>query len=172
MSADPAPLIVSALFGAADFAWLDGLRRAHFPPEHNRLPAHLTLFHHLPPAVERELRERLGRSTRDQRPPDACATGLMNLGRGTAVRIASPALEELRAALADAFHGLLTPQDGAAWRPHVTIQNKVPPEAARALRQMLEADLAPRRIVIAAVAVWRYRGGPWEAVSRHPFAQA
>ncbi|MBY0519244.1 MAG: M13 family metallopeptidase, partial [Sphingomonas sp.] len=28
-----APIIVSALFGATDFAYFDGLRRTHFPPE-------------------------------------------------------------------------------------------------------------------------------------------
>ena len=38
-----APLIVSALLGGADFAWLDLLRRAHFPPERNVLAAHLAI---------------------------------------------------------------------------------------------------------------------------------
>ncbi|MGK3899645.1 hypothetical protein ABI062_15425, partial [Enterococcus faecium] len=60
----PAPIIVSALFGDRDFAWLDGLRRAHFPPERNVLPAHLTLFHHLPPSVEHELRALLAQAAR------------------------------------------------------------------------------------------------------------
>ena len=44
-----APLIVTALLGRADHAWLDGERQRHFPPERNQLPAHLTLFHQLPP---------------------------------------------------------------------------------------------------------------------------
>ena len=56
-----APIIVSAEFGAADFARLDGLRRAHFPPARNVLPAHLTLFHHLPPSLETEIDARVGR---------------------------------------------------------------------------------------------------------------
>ena len=167
--ADPAPLIVSALFGAEDFAWLDGLRRAHFPPERNQLAAHLTLFHHLPPSVEAELRGRLAAVAREQTSPAAEATALMNLGRGVAILISSPALVAIRAELAEAFAGLLIPQDAAGWRPHVTVQNKVAPGTARDLLTELGRDWRPRPIGIAGLAVWRYRGGPWELVSRHPF---
>lgn len=163
-----APLIVSALFGPEDFARFDGLRRAHFPAERNLLPAHLTLFHHLPPSIESDLRGRLGQATRGIAPPPACAEGLLNLGRGVAVRIVSPALGAIRDDLADAFASMLVPQDAAGWRPHVTIQNKVPPDAARSLIASL-SPFAPRKVRIAALALWRYRGGPWEAVSRHPF---
>lgn len=170
MSDDKAPLIVSALFGPSDLAWLDGLRRAHFPAHRNQLPAHLTLFHHLPPSIEAELRQRLGAAARE-RAPVAEAAGLLNLGGGVAIRIVAPALVALREALADAFAGLLVPQDMAAWRPHVTIQNKVTADAARALLRTLEPDFRPRRVVIVGLAAWRYRGGPWEPVSRHLFAR-
>lgn len=164
----PAPIIVSALLAPADFAWADGLRRAHFPPERNHLAAHLTLFHHLPPSSEGELRQRLAQATRRPRPP-ATATGVMNLGRGVAIRIASPELAAIRAELAEAFTGLLTPQDMGGWRPHVTVQNKVEPAAARALLAELEALPWPRPLAIAGLACWFYRGGPWELVSRHMF---
>ena len=60
----PAPLIVSALLDPDSFAWLDGLRRAHFPAERNLLDAHLTLFHALPPSLEPELRRRPSSLTR------------------------------------------------------------------------------------------------------------
>ncbi len=59
-----APLIVAAIFGAQDHMYLDGLRRTHFPPERNRLAAHLTLFHHLPPGIGPELKRRLTDLTR------------------------------------------------------------------------------------------------------------
>ena len=32
-------LIVNAEIGQADFGWLEGLRRAHYPPERNQLSA-------------------------------------------------------------------------------------------------------------------------------------
>jgi len=169
-SAQGAPIIVSALFGAADHAALDSLRRRHFPPERNQLPAHLTLFHHLPPQLAPELRQRLAAETRGLPAPRARIAGLRNLGRGVALRIESPELEDIRARLADAFGMLLTPQDRAGWRPHVTIQNKVEPAEARALQLVLEADFRPRPLVIAGLASWWYRGGPWEPISRHMFA--
>ena len=54
-----APIIVTALIGAPDFAFLDALRRAHFPPDRNHLRAHLTLFHHLQPSCVEELKHLL-----------------------------------------------------------------------------------------------------------------
>ena len=164
----PAPIIVTALLGASDFAWADSLRRAHFPPERNLVPAHITLFHHLPPAVADELREQLKAETRAP-VPAARLSGLKHLGEGVAYRIDSPELEDIRERLADHFAGLLIPQDLAAWRPHITVQNKVTPKQAKALLTDLEATFVPRPLKIAGLASWWYRGGPWEPLSEHRF---
>ena len=165
-----APIIVSALFGRADQAWFDRLRREHFPPERNQLDAHLTMFHHLPPSVADELKRRLSEATRGVRAPVARAAGLMSLGRGVAFRIEAPELVGLRAELAEAFAGMLTPQDAGSWRAHVTIQNKVQPNVAKLLLQKLGSDFRPREVEVAGLAAWWYRGGPWEPLSRHMFA--
>jgi hypothetical protein len=77
--------------------------------------------------------------------------------------------EDIRADLALAFHGLLTPQDRGLWRPHITIQNKVEPRVARALRQQLAVVFEPRPLLIRALASWRYLDGPWERLKVHPF---
>ena len=167
----PAPIIVAAEFGAADFAWLDGLRRRHFPPERNRIAAHLTLFHHLPPSLLAELGARLKAATRGVARPAATIEGAMSLGRGVALRVRSESLLGLRADLADAFAGVLTPQDRAGWRPHVTIQNKVEPGIAKALYLALDADpTIARPLVVTGIAVHYYRGGPWEPIARYRFA--
>ena len=165
-----APIIVTALLGRSDQAALDALRREHYPPERNVLPAHLTLFHHLPPSVEEELKHRLNGATRGVRAPAARAAGLMSLGRGVAVKIESPGLAAIRHELADAFAGLLTPQDAGGWRPHVTLQNKVAPSMAKLLLGALGREFRPRELEIAGLATWWYRGGPWESLSRHMFA--
>ncbi len=171
LASEPAPIIVTALFGPEDFARLDAARRAHFPPERNMLDAHLTLFHHLPPSVLPELTTRLRIAAAAPEPP-AILAGPMLLGRGVAYRVASPGLAAIRAELADAFAPLLTPQDRAGWRPHVTIQNKVDPAAARKLFADIAAGFAPRPLAIAGLAAWWYRGGPWEAIARFPFSRA
>jgi hypothetical protein len=165
---EAAPIIVTALLGAEDFAYFDRLRRTHFPAERNQLDAHLTLFHHLPPGIAPELKARLAEAAR--RPaPAAMLAGVISLGRGVAFRIESVELDAIRADLRDAFTGLLTPQDSVGWRAHVTVQNKVQPGEARALKDALEADFAPRPVRIVGLAAWWYRGGPWEPLSRHMF---
>lgn len=161
-------LIVTAELGPADFAWLDALRRRHYPAERNQLPAHLTMFHALPPSAESEIRRVLGRLAVTPA-PGATLAGLINLGTGVAFRIASDDLEAIRAQIADRCHGLLNAQDSAGWRPHVTIQNKVRPSAARQLLTDLERNFRPRPIGISALALHRYMGGSWEPLSRYPF---
>jgi hypothetical protein len=163
-----APLIVTAELPEALQSRADQLRRQHYPPERDQLAAHVTLFHALPPSVEEELRDALAAEAK-ARPPLARLEGVMSLGRGTALRITSPAMLDLRERLAERFHGLLTPQDEHGPRLHVTIQNKVAPSEARALQQALAAAIAPRDIAFAGLALHRYRGGPWEFVRRWPF---
>ena len=162
------PIIVTALFGDGDNGWLQEMRRTHYPPERNRVPAHLTLFRQLPPSLEAELSSRLAAATAAH-PPRATIANVIDLGEGTAFAVESDALVAIRADLADAFHGLLTPQDLAPWRPHVTIQNKVTPREARVLQQNLRVNFEPRPLAIRALASWRYLDGPWEPLKVHSF---
>jgi hypothetical protein len=161
-------LIVTAEIGASDLAWLDGLRRAHYPADRNQLAAHLTMFHALPPSAEGELRSRLTRLA-DTRPLKASVEGLMNLGGGVAFRIVSSELDAIREQLAEEFHGLLSAQDSGGWRPHVTIQNKVPPKVARALMASLQRDFRPRPLAISGLGLHRYLGGPWQKLGVYAF---
>jgi hypothetical protein len=163
-----APIIVTAEFGAEDHRWLDDQRKQYFPADRNWLEAHLTLFHTLPPSLEPELLRRLSAICRENA-PRADIVALMSLGRGVAYRVHSDALLTIREGLADAFSGLLCLQDQAGWRPHVTIQNKVAPGEAKALRVELERSFKPRPLRIKGLAAWYYRGGPWELVRAFPF---
>ena len=163
-----APLIVTADFTPADFAFFDAERRAHFPPERNILSAHLTLFHALPSSVEAELRRRLAEAA-DAPAPRATVAGLRSLGGGVAYTIVSEELDDIRGDLAHAFTGCLSAQDAQGWRAHVTIQNKVDPRLARDLMADKEHSFRPRPIGIAGLALHRYRSGPWEFVQRWRF---
>jgi hypothetical protein len=156
------------LFGDGDNGWLQELRRLHYPPERNQVPAHLTLFHHLPPGIEAELGRRLA-AYAAVAPPRAELAGVIDLRAGTAFRVRSEELEDMRHDLADAFRGLLVPQDRAPWRPHITIQNKVEPREAKRLQQQLRATFEPRPLAIRGLASWRYCGGPWEPIRSHIF---
>ncbi|MGI8930873.1 MAG: 2'-5' RNA ligase family protein [Sphingomicrobium sp.] len=163
-----APLIICTDLAPADFAQLDALRRAHFPPERDLVPAHLTMFHALPPSTLDDAKRQLAHHASGP-PPRAMLAGLMNLGSGFAFRVVSDDLDQIRADIADHFHGALTAQDAHGWRPHITIQNKVPSSVARALLLELERDFSPRPLGIAALSLHRYLGGPWEPIARYPF---
>ena len=162
------PLIVTADFAPTDFAWLEGLRRTHYPAVHNRVPVHLTMFQGLPPSAVDEVRNQLALHTAEA-PPRAIIAGLMNLSSGVAYRVVSEEMEAIRESIADHFHGLLCTPDAAGWWPHITIQNKVAAKQAKALLAELEQDFRPRPLGISGLSVHRYRGGPWETIASYKF---
>jgi len=163
------PFIVTAELPPDVFAWADTLRRAHFPPERNHLAAHVTLFHAFAPSLRDELKPLLARLAGEYPPVSARVAGLMNLGRGTAIALESPAMLDLRERIADHFHGALTAQDRHPPRLHITVQNKVAPEAAKKLQMALRDQVAAREFAFAGFGLHLYLGGPWEAVGRWPF---
>lgn len=167
MPADP--FIVTALLPPGLHAWATALRTRHFPPERNFLEAHVTLFHALPAMAAAEVRRALSDEAAHCAPVPARLAGVMSLGRGTALKVESPALLALRDRLAERFHGLLTAQDSHRPRLHITVQNKVPVEEARALQAALTPHFEPRDFAFAGLGLYIYRGGPWEAVRRYPF---
>jgi len=162
------PLILTAELAPEDFAWLDALRRHHFPPERNQLSAHLTMFHALPPFAEGEARQALA-SLSTEPAPRAFISSVMHLGGGVAFRIASDELDRMRGYIADRFHGLLTTQDAGGWSAHVTVQNKVSPRVARALIDALGTAYDRRPVRISGLGLHRYLGGPWETLRVYPF---
>lgn len=168
-SALPLPFILTLQFDAATFARLDALRQAHFPPERNFLPAHITLFHALPGDQEVAIRQTLQTiSAATPIIPLAFPT-VRSLGRGVAITVASPALLALRQQLATTWPEWLGAQDRQRFQPHVTVQNKVTAEAARQLYEQLAASWQPVAGRGEGLLLWRYRGGPWEQVMTFPF---
>ena len=161
-------LIITAELSAADQAWLDRLRSAHYPVDRNQLPAHLTMLYALPPSSEAEARARLSRLA-SARAPAATIDGIMDLGGGVAFRVASDDLDRIRDELASDFHGLLSAQDARGWRPHVTIQNKVSSKVARALARALREEFRPMPLAIRGLGLHRYAGGPWQELVIYPF---
>lgn len=163
------PIILTARLAPPDQQWAEALRRAHFPPERNLVPAHITLFHHLPPALEGEVRSVLARLTAEEPPPPAQLASVFSLGRGVAFLVESPALLHIRDHLAQRFIGLLTPQDAVRPRLHITVQNKVSPGEARATLAALREGFRARPLAIQGIDAWHYRGGPWSPIAGYSF---
>ena len=169
MDEDTAPLILTLGLDPETQAWLESMRRAHFPPARNLVPAHVTLFHALPGEHATEIQAVLATEAAGLPPSRVRVGPARSLGRGVALDIGAPVVAALRERLAERWRPWLTAQDRQRWRPHATVQNKVSPDQARALLVALAAMLPAREARAETLLLWRYRGGPWEAVERIPF---
>jgi 2'-5' RNA ligase len=128
----------------------------------------VTLFHALPgewhDAVVSDLVEIAARPAFD-----VLVSGVMPLGRGAAYRLESGELAAVHVSLRARWEVALTPQDRQPYRPHVTVQNKVTPEEARATVTALRAGFTPYPVRAVGLGLWRYEGGPWAPLGRYLF---
>ncbi len=169
---DPAPLILTLALDERSFAFFDAERRRYFPAARNLIPAHVTLFHHLPGRCLPDIASTLTAIARQHGAFSVAVTALYPLGRGVAYALESSALTHLRAALAERWRPWLTPQDAQRFQPHVTIQNKADPAQARALLKRLAETFTPFTVTAEGLHLWRYLGGPWEPVEAFRFDDA
>lgn len=166
---EAAPLILTLAFEHDASERFNDMRRRHFPAARNFIPAHLTLFHKLPGQEEAPIANVLRSVSRHEEAMLIDVTGIRFLGGGSAYEMKSKPLMALRRSLAAEWSDWLSPQDAQGFSPHVTIQNKVPAEAARALADELRAAFTPFQVLATGLLLWRYRGGPWEAAGEFPF---
>lgn len=162
---------MTLLLDGETFAVLDELRRRHFPPERNFLPAHVTLFHALPAAEENLIGDTLEEICARTKVLALRLSRLRFLGKGVAVEVDCPELITFRKELAGAWGEFLSAQDGQKFRPHVTVQNKVAPNDAKILHHRMEKEWRPLAGRGEGVLWWRYAGGPWEFVREIRFAR-
>lgn len=162
MTVDHRALILTARPDDAALAKFEALRRAHFPPDRNVVPAHISMFHQLPGSEYDAVVERLKFTARHVVAPHVEVAGVRSLGRGVALTLLSPTLEALRDDLAEAWAPVLIAQDRQGWRPHVTVQNKVDNAVARTTLALLAESFVPWSCRITGIDLWRYLDGPWE----------
>ena len=150
---------------------LNQLREAHFPKERNFLAAHVTLFHALPSAHEADLRRDLATVCSETPVFEVVLPELEHWGKGVFAALEAPPLLTLRAALAGRWQRYLTPQDRQGYRPHVTVQNKVPKTEALELYDRLSPIWHPLTGQALGLTLWRYAGGPWDFVGAFEFTK-
>ena len=166
------PFILTLRLDAHSADHFNALRQRYFPRERNYLDAHLTLFHALPADAQTRIRADLDAICADAPQLDLHYPGLRFLGKGSAIEVEARALVELRRELSARWRDLLGAQDGRVIKPHITIQNKVSPERARATFDELSRDFRPFGGRGEGLSLWRYQGGPWEAAGQWDFLGA
>ena len=164
------PLILTLRMDDSSQEYFDRLRELYFPPERNHLNAHLTLFHKLPGEQEAKISTEIREICREYEPLTLAVRDLRFLGRGVAYELSSPQLSALRRELVRSWAPWLGAQDSQGFKPHITVQNKVSPEQARALHQELQAAFAPLEVEGLGLSLWRYLNGPWEPAGTYLFS--
>jgi 2'-5' RNA ligase superfamily len=162
------PLILTALLDDAAQQRFDRLRRSHFPAARNYLDAHLTLFHRLPGGQQGALVAAV-QAAADRPAIQARVTKIRRWSNGVAYVLTAPELTGLRSRLARDWEPWLSPQDRPKADLHITVQNKVDSQTAARLHAELALGFEPHDVPVVGLGLWRYLGGPWEAVRRFPF---
>jgi len=167
----PAPLILTLTLDEASQAFFDEQRRQYFPPKINYLSAHLTLFHALPGGEYDAIASYLAEVAAAQSGPlPLRVTGLKFMGRGVMYTLENSTLLALHRRWQQHWQAWLSPQDQQSLRPHITVQNKVDPAVARTLHEELAAGFRPFEVQGTGLALWAYRGGPWEQLAQWPLS--
>ena len=170
-----APLILTLALDPASQGFFERERQRWFPSSRNLIPAHVTLFHHLPGDQSPRVHTDLATLCAVEKPGPFSVARAIFLGRGVAYALDAAAAAAFRAQLASLWQGgpeplALTAQDRQPWRAHVTVQNKAEPADARALHARLSRDFMPFAGMATGVTLWRYMGGPWEHEAEFPFS--
>jgi 2'-5' RNA ligase len=162
MSVDQPSFVMTLKLDDASFTILQEWRSRYFPAKLNRIPAHLTLLHTV--SAEQVCRLRASWQVLQRLAPIPLRyVAARFLGNGVAIDIDSAELHARRAHLLDVIRGSLTRQDQRPFRPHVTIQNKVAAEEARALYKSIGSSFEPWHGEGTALLIWQYLGGPWQS---------
>ncbi len=169
LAAEAPPFVLTLEMDGESFARFDELRRRHYPPERNLVPAHVTLFHQLPGERGREVKALLQRAAAGQKTFEVEVGDAKALERGVAIALRSPQLHALREKLAAEWRPWLADQDLAGFRPHVTVQNRVGAQQASETERAIAATFRPPRMRALGLHLWRYRAGPWEHVQLYRF---
>lgn len=160
-------LILTLVINSDAQEYFTSLRTLHFPAKINYLEAHLTLFHNLP--QEQSVYDTLESLSAEQLSFEMEVSSLRSIGNGVAFKIESPDLQKIHASLQNSFKAHLIPQDKQKLWPHITIQNKVPPEQAMELASRLNQTFEPTTILAEGFALWEYLNGPWKLYKTYYF---
>lgn len=141
----------------------EAVRQQYFPPEKNRMEAHITLFHCLPGEEKAAILRDMEQAAAGYAPFDIPVSDVMRLKRGAAYQLESERLQALYATLFAKWAGWLNPETrDRPFIPHITVQNKVEPEEAAKTYETLRQDFTPRTLTATGLDMWELINGKWQ----------
>eukprot|EP01119_Soliformovum_irregulare_P010612 TRINITY_DN2618_c4_g1_i2.p1 TRINITY_DN2618_c4_g1~~TRINITY_DN2618_c4_g1_i2.p1 ORF type:complete len:442 (-),score=128.52 TRINITY_DN2618_c4_g1_i2:37-1362(-) len=163
------PLLVTLKIDDQTQHLMDGLRKQYFPSHRNFIPAHVTLFHALPPSKSSDIESHLKDLARIVPTFQLDATYPILLGNGVGIHMDGEAVQRIRLILATKWKKFLSPQDAQGFRAHVTIQNKVDSGEAEKLFAHMKSTWNGQTGKATGFQLWKYLGGPWEHIRDYDF---
>lgn len=156
------PLLVSLKMDDNAFAHFNALRTKHFPPAKNRFEAHITLFHWLPGDQKSTILADMQTLADQHAPFTLQVMDVWRLKNGVAYRLESDIAQQIYRDLRQRWHEWMEPEEQQRpFIPHITVQNKVEPEEAKALCETLTARFQPSTIHAVGLDMWELRDGMW-----------
>jgi 2'-5' RNA ligase len=162
---DERPLVVTLRLEDSVQERFDVERARLFPRGRTAVGAHVTMFHALPAYLRQDAEEQLEQVAASP-PFPVSVIEPFSLGRGVAYRLGAEEAQRLHRRLQDRWRPHLTRQDAQPFRPHVTVQNKVEPQVAKATLDRLCVSFRPELTEAVGLELWRYDGGPWTLLRR------
>jgi hypothetical protein len=163
------PLLFTLELDATNLEKLQTLRDRYF--DRNIVPAHLSLFHHLP--HQSHIIERAANLAKTTTAFPLNFAQIIRLSNGFAVKVESQSnVESLHQQLSASYSQWLTPQDKQKYVPHVTLMNKAPRYEAAIAYAEFSHQWRPWTGVATGILIWEYLGGPWKSVVTIPFLKA
>jgi len=161
-TADPesAVYILALRTDTAHHERMTALRNQYFPPNLNKLEAHIALFRALPgsqlPAISTDIHDLVN----SQSPFPIKTIKPFQLGHGVAIQVHAPDAVEIFNKLSEKWAGFLSKQD-QSFRAHYTLQNKVEKEVAERTLQEVRGTFRGEEGLVGGLVLYRYDRGFW-----------
>jgi len=147
---------------------MNRLRKQYFPPELNKLEAHLTLFHALPRSqLDGKVFPALEALVQKTSPFKLGATTPFKLKKGIAIGLPKDlggnAARDIHHTLLRQWDDFLSRQDRGGFQAHFTVMNKVDePENVEKAFNEIQSGWKPSYGTAKGLTLWKYHAGVWE----------
>lgn len=141
-------------------AHVTALRTQYFPPNLNKLSAHIALFRALPGSQLSAIESDILAATTLQQPFPIVTGKPFLMSNGVGIHADVPPGKDIYRGLNEKWEGWLSRQD-KSFKPHYTVQNKVERDvAAKTLKEV--ERLGEMKGVVDGLTLWRYDKGYWK----------
>jgi hypothetical protein len=153
-------LIITLKIDDTSQTFFNEKRKKYYPAYANFVDAHITLFHKLP-SDKNIVYDTLNQLC-DTNAFDMQVVGIKNIENFVAYDIASLTLQNIHAAMQNAFANMLNETDRELLWPHITIHNKATVYKAFKTHEKLLVDFKPFSITAIGFTTWLYAKKVWE----------